>query len=67
MQHGPISYSLPRGWIRSVEQSLHFLLDQIWHQTSVSFLEGYRQNAANLLDCRWITVLQKSEERTDGG
>src|SRR5260370_12712844 len=65
MQHGPISDSLPRGWIRSVEQGLHFLLDQIRHQPSVGFLEGDRQNAAHLPNCGWLTVLQKPEERPD--
>jgi hypothetical protein len=66
VQHGPISDSLPRGWVRSVEQGLYFFLDQIRHQTSVGFLEGDRQNAANLLDRGWLTVLQKPEKRPDG-
>src|SRR5438552_6334454 len=66
MQNGPITDSLPRGWIRSVEQGLHFLLDQIRHQPSVGFLEGDRQNAAHLPNCGWLTVLQKPEERPDG-
>jgi hypothetical protein len=40
MQHGPITDSLPRGWIRSVEQGLHFVLDQIrhWPPCSVAIL-----------------------------
>jgi hypothetical protein len=66
MQHGPVPNPLPRRWIRSVEQGLHFILDQIRHQTSVGFLEGDRQNTANLLDCGWLTVLQKPEERPEG-
>jgi hypothetical protein len=66
VQHGPIPDSRPRGWIRSIEQSLYFFLDQIRHQTSVGFLEGYRQNAANLLDCGWLAMLQKPKERSDG-
>jgi hypothetical protein len=66
MQHGPIADPLPRGWIRSIEQGLYFFLDQIRHQASVSFLERYRQNAANLFDCSWLTVLEKPEERSDG-
>src|SRR5436190_7374884 len=66
MQHGPIPESLPRGWIRSVEQGLHFLLDQIRHQPSVGLLEGDRQNATHLPNCGWLTVLQKPEERPDG-
>jgi hypothetical protein len=66
MQHSPIADSIPRGWIRSVEQGLYFFLDQIRHQTSVGFLEGYRQNAANLFDCAWITMLEKPEKRSDG-
>jgi hypothetical protein len=67
VQYSPISNSYPRGWIRSVEQSLHFFLAQIRHQTLISFLEGDRQNAANLPDGGWLTVLQKPEERTEGG
>jgi hypothetical protein len=67
MQHGPISNPLPRGWIRSVEQGLHFVLDQMRHQTSVGFLEGDSQNTANLLDGGRLTVLQKPEERPEGG
>jgi hypothetical protein len=66
MQHGTISDSLPRGWIRSVEQGLHFFLDQIRHQASIGFLERDRQYAANLLDCGWLSVLQKPEERPEG-
>jgi hypothetical protein len=66
MQHGPIADSFPRGWIRSVEQRLHFFREQIRHQTSVGFLEGYRQNASNLFDCAWLTVLEEPEERPDG-
>jgi hypothetical protein len=58
---------LPRRWIRSVKQGLHFFLNQMRHQTSVGFLEGDRQNTTNLLDCGWLTVLQKSEERPKGG
>jgi hypothetical protein len=58
VQHSPIPDSRPRGWIRSVEQSLHFFLDQMRYQTSICFLEGDRQNAANLLDGSWFTVLQ---------
>jgi hypothetical protein len=67
VQYGPVSNSHSRGWIRSVEQGLHFFLGQIRHQTVVGFLEGDRQNAANLSDGGWITMLQKSEERADGG
>jgi hypothetical protein len=48
---------LSRRWIRSIKQSLHFFLDQIRHQTGVSFLEGDRQNTAHLLECSWLTVL----------
>jgi hypothetical protein len=66
MQHGPITDSLPRGWIRGVEQGLHFLLHQIRHQPSVGFLEGDGQNATYLPNCCWLTVLQKPEERPDG-
>jgi hypothetical protein len=66
MQHGPISDSLPRGWIGSVEQGLHFFLDQIRHQPSVGFLEGDRQDATHLPDGGWLTVLQKPEERPNG-
>jgi hypothetical protein len=66
MQHGPISDSLPRGWIRRVEQGLHFFLDQIRHQPGIGFLEGDSENAAHLPDCCWLTVLQKPEERPDG-
>jgi hypothetical protein len=57
MQHSPISNPLPRGWIRSVEQGLHFFLDQRRYQTGVGFLEWDHQNAANLLDGGWLTVL----------
>jgi hypothetical protein len=67
MQYCPISNSHSRGRIRGIEQSLHFFLRQIRHQTMVGFLEGDRQNAANLLDGSWLAVLQKSEERADGG
>jgi hypothetical protein len=66
MQHGPVSNPLPRGWIGSVEQGLHFFLDQMRHQTSVGFLEGDSQNTAHLPDCGWLTVLQKPEERPNG-
>lgn len=66
MQHGPISNPLPRGWIRSIEQGLHCVLDQMRHQTSVGFLEGDSQNTAHLPDCGWLTVLQKPEERPNG-
>jgi hypothetical protein len=66
MQHGPISNSLPCGWIRGVEQSLHFVLNQIRHQAGVGFLERDCQNAANLLDRSWLTVLQEPEKRPDG-
>jgi hypothetical protein len=66
MQHGPIADSVPRGWIRSVEQGLHFFLDQVRNQASVGFLEGYRQNAANLFDGARLTVLEEPEERSDG-
>jgi hypothetical protein len=67
MQHGPIPYPIPPRRIRSVEQGLHLFLDQIRHEASVGSLEGYRQNTANLLDSGWLTVLQKPEERPDGG
>jgi len=67
MQHGPVSNPLPRGWIRSVEQGLHFFRHQMRRQTSVGFLEGDSQNTANLLDCGWLTMLQKPEERPEGG
>jgi len=33
----------------------------------VGSLEGDRQNAANLLDGGWLSVLQKLEERADSG
>jgi hypothetical protein len=66
MQHGPVSNSPPRRWIRSVKQGLHFFLDQIRHQTGVSSLQGDRQNTAHLLDCGRVTVLQKPEERPEG-
>jgi hypothetical protein len=52
MQHGP---------------GLHFFLDQMRHQTSVGFLEGDRQNTANLPDGCWLTMLLKPEERPEGG
>jgi hypothetical protein len=67
VQYGSVSNSHPRGWIRSVEQSLHFFLDQIRHETMVGSLEGDCQNAANLSDGGWLMVLQKPEERADGG
>jgi hypothetical protein len=66
MQHRPISDSLPSGGIRSVEQGLHFLLDQIRHQTGIGFLEGNRKNPTHLPNSGWLTMLQKPEERTDG-
>jgi hypothetical protein len=62
MEHGSISHALPRRWIRRVKQGLHFLLNQISHQSRVGFLEWDRQNTANLFDCGWLTVLQKAEE-----
>jgi hypothetical protein len=57
VQYGSVSNSHSRGWIRSIEQGLHFFLGQIRHQTMVSFLEGDRQNATNLSDAGWLTVL----------
>jgi hypothetical protein len=33
----------------------------------VGFLEGDRQNAANLLDGGWLSVLQEAKERADSG
>jgi len=62
MQHGSISNPLPRRRIRGVKQGLHFILDEIRYQAAVGFLKGNRQNAANLFDCGWLTVLQKAEE-----
>jgi hypothetical protein len=67
MQNRPISNTHPRGGVRGVEQGLHFLLRQIWHQTMVGLLEGYRQNAANLFDGSWLSMLQKPEERANSG
>jgi hypothetical protein len=67
VQYRPIANAHSRGRIRGVEQGLHFFLRQIRHQTMVGFLEGDRQNAANLLDGSWLSVLQKPEERADGG
>jgi hypothetical protein len=66
VQHSPIPDSRPRGWIRSVKQSLHFFPHQMRYQTSIGFLEGDCQNTANLLDSGWFAVLQKPEERADG-
>jgi hypothetical protein len=66
VQHSPIPDSRPRGRVRSVEQSLHFFLDQMRYQASICLLEGDRQNASNLLDGSWFTVLEKTEERADG-
>jgi hypothetical protein len=66
VQHSPIPDSRPRGWIWSVEQSLHFFLDQMGYQPSNCLLEGDRQNAANLLDGSRFTVLEKAQERADG-
>jgi hypothetical protein len=66
VQYGSVSNSHSRGWIGSIEQGLHFFLGQIRHQTMVGFLEGDRQNAANLSDGGWFMVLQKPEERADG-
>jgi len=65
VQHRPIPNSRPCGWIWSIEQSLHFFLDQMRHQASICLLKWNRQNAANLLDGSWFTVLQKTEERAD--
>jgi hypothetical protein len=65
MQYRAISNSHPRGGIRSVEQGLHFFLHQVRYQTMVGFLEGDRQNAANLLDGGWLSVLQEPKERAD--
>jgi hypothetical protein len=67
VQYRPISNSHPRGGIRGVEQGLHFFLDQVRHQAMVGSLEGDGQNAANLLDGGWLSVLQKPEERADSG
>ena len=66
VQHSPIPDSRPRGWVGSVEQSLHFFLDQMRYQTRICLLEWDRQNTANLLDGSWFAVLQKTEERADG-
>jgi hypothetical protein len=65
VQYGSVSNSHSRGWIRSIEQGLHFFLGQIRHQTMVGFFEGDCQNAANLSDGGWLVVLQDLEERTD--
>jgi hypothetical protein len=67
VQYRPISNSHALGGIRGVEQGLHFFLRQIRHQTMISFLEGDGQNAANLLDGGWLSVLQKPEEGADSG
>src|SRR5215471_273829 len=66
MQHRPITDSLSCGWIRSIEQGLHLFPDEIRHQTSVGFLERYRQHPSNLLHCAWFSVLQEPEERPEG-
>src|SRR5215472_3872022 len=65
MQHRPISDPIAGRRIGSAKQDLDFLAPQIGNQTSVGPLERDRQNAADLVECRRLPVLEEAEEGLD--
>src|SRR5271165_7537822 len=65
MQHGPIADSLPRGWIRSIEQGLYFFLDQrinVRHASTLPVAEVVRRWRF-VLRVFYAKVLSKTADR----
>jgi hypothetical protein len=59
MQHGSIANPIAGRRIGGVEQCLELFSQEIGDQTGIGFLEGDRQNAADLLKRRRLTIFEE--------
>src|SRR5215472_13770954 len=62
VQQRPIPDPFAGGGIRCIQQRLHLVLAQVWNEARVALLEWDSENAANLVQCGGLTMLQETEE-----
>jgi predicted ThiF/HesA family dinucleotide-utilizing enzyme len=61
MQHCAVPDSLACCGVRGIEQCLHLISQQIGNQSRVGFLEGDRQDPADLIKRRGLEIFKKAK------
>jgi len=65
MQQRAISDSFAASRIWRIEQGLNLVLVEMGDESLIGNLVGDRKNPADLVQCRWLAMLQKVEEGSD--
>ena len=66
MQHCAVPDPLAGCGVWGIEQCLHLISHEIGNQPRVGFLEGDRQDTADLIKRRGLAIFKKAEERLYG-
>jgi hypothetical protein len=67
VEHGSVADSVPGGWIRSVQNGLHFIDGKMLQEARFGFFLGDGQDLEYLLHGGWDPKLNEAHERFDRG